>query len=58
MMQLMSLPAAAAYFCVSARTVRRLIDRRLLPFFRVSGSIRLAREDLDTYLKRVRIQAK
>ncbi|MCX7005352.1 MAG: helix-turn-helix domain-containing protein [bacterium] len=57
MVQLMHLPDAAAYLCVSKRTVRRLIDRRLIPFFKVCGSIRVDKEDLDMYLKRCRIHA-
>jgi excisionase family DNA binding protein len=57
MHELMPLADAAAYLCVSVRTIRRMIDRRLVPFFKVSGSIRLDRDDLDLYLKRCRIQA-
>lgn len=55
--ELVTMADAAAYLCVSKRTVRRLIDRRLMPFFKVSGSIRLDKADLEQYLKRVRVQA-
>jgi len=56
MCQLVPMNEAAAYLCVSRRTVRRLIDRRAIPFFKVSGSVRLDRQDLDNYLKRVRME--
>ena len=54
MSHLMPMNDAAAFLCVSKRTLRRMIDRRQIPFFKVSGSIRLEQSDLENYLKRVR----
>ena len=53
--QLVKINEASALLCVSIRTVRRLVSARKIPFFRVSGSIRFAKKDLDNYLKSCRI---
>ena len=58
MPQLFDLKDGAAYLCVSKRTLRRLIDARRVPFFRVSKSIRVDRADLDNYLHHQRVRAR
>ena len=55
-MELMNLKYAGAYLGVSKRTARRLVDRRDIPYYKVSGSIRLAKADLDKYLKSKRTE--
>ncbi len=45
-----------AYLGVSKRTVRRLVDQRSLPFFRVGRLIRFAQQDLDDYLYEHRVE--
>jgi len=48
--QLMDMASAAAMLRVSKRTCRRLIDRRLIAYYKVSGSIRFDKRDIDRYL--------
>ena len=46
----------AARLGVSATTVYRLSERRLLPFYRVAASLRFAPEDVDDFLDRQRVE--
>jgi len=55
---LMNLKDAAAYLCVSIRTMRRLTASKAVDHYRLQGSIRINRADLDTYLYRNRIKAR
>lgn len=50
-MRMFSLESVAERLEVSARTVRRLIDRGELPFKRVLGSIRVPDEALEEYMR-------
>lgn len=54
--ELLSISEAAEFLTISESGVRRLIDKRAIPFFKVLGSIRLAREDLLAYLEENRIE--
>ena len=49
-MELLNLRDTAAYLGISKRTARRLIDQRAVAFFKVGGSIRIDKTDLDDYL--------
>lgn len=40
----------SAFFGCSEKTMRGLIERRLIPFRRLSGRIILIREELETFL--------
>lgn len=48
---------AAQYLKLSRVTLYRLVEKRALPFYRVSGSLRLSRKDLDEYLSSHRIES-
>lgn len=49
---MLSVQAVSTELAVSAATVYRIVDQRLLPFYRIHGSVRIARTDLDAYLAR------
>jgi excisionase family DNA binding protein len=48
--RLLTEPEAAAYLGTSVRQVRNLRYKRLLPYLKVGGSVRLIRDDLDDFL--------
>lgn len=54
---LSNLRDAAAYLGVSTRSVRRLIDRRVLPFYKIGAAIRIDVEDMKKFLVSVRKEA-
>lgn len=53
--ELLNVPEAAQFLTISVSSVRRLQEGRHIPFFKVGGSIRFAKEDLVSYLARQRI---
>jgi excisionase family DNA binding protein len=53
--ELLTIIEAAEFLRISASGIRRLQQRRLVPFFKVGGSIRFAKEDLVSYLARQRV---
>lgn len=48
--KLMKVAEAASLLRISIATMYRLVSRRAIPFFYVSKSIRLSRDDLQKYL--------
>lgn len=52
--QLLSVQQVADALSVSRLTIYRLIERRLLPAFRVARRLRFSRADVRTYLARVK----
>jgi len=54
---LLTIPEVAELLKISVPTVRRLQQRRLIPFFKVGGSIRLTRGDVLSYLMTNRVEA-
>jgi excisionase family DNA binding protein len=54
----MNIEDAGAYLCVSKRSVRRIIARREIQFYRVGTAIRLDRADLDAYLQNRRMKTR
>jgi excisionase family DNA binding protein len=42
---------------ISRASVYRLVERRQIPFFKVGGSIRFAKNDVLTFLRKGRIDA-
>ncbi len=52
-----TLKEAGAYLNISTRSVRRLIDRRMLTFYKIGGLVKVDEDDLENYLKRSRIVA-
>ena len=57
MNKLMNLKSAGAYLGISARSVRRLIDKDLLSYHQIGGLIKISEADLETYLRESRIEA-
>ncbi len=53
---LLSVRQVAQRLGVSATTVYRLAERRLLPFYRLAASLRFAPDDVDAYLARQRVE--
>jgi excisionase family DNA binding protein len=49
---------ASAYLGMGIRALYRLIDRGDLPAYRIGGTIRLRRHELDAYLERARLGAR
>ncbi|MFA4942220.1 MAG: helix-turn-helix domain-containing protein [Patescibacteria group bacterium] len=45
----------AAIFSISKPTVYKLIAKRILPFYKIGGSIRFFKDDLEEYLNGTRI---
>jgi excisionase family DNA binding protein len=39
----------ADYFGVSLKTIYRRIEKREIPFYKIGGSIRLKKEDIEKY---------
>jgi excisionase family DNA binding protein len=54
-MELLTIAGVAEFLKISKSTVRRLQQRRLIPFFKVGGSIRFTKSDLVSYLEKQRV---
>lgn len=52
---LIDISAAADYLGVSERFMRRLVEERRIPYFKVGKFIRFSVEDLDDFLVAARI---
>ena len=57
MSNLLNLKSAGAYLGISSRSVRRLIDRKVLSYHRIGGLIKVSESDLETYLENSKIEA-
>ncbi len=55
--ELLTVAEAARLLKISVTGVRRLQQRRLLPFIKVGGQVRFAAEDLLTYLETRRVRS-
>jgi excisionase family DNA binding protein len=55
--QLLTIAEAARFLKISKSGVRRLQQGRHIPFFKVGGSIRFAKDDLMSYLARRRVSS-
>lgn len=53
----MNLQDASAYVGVSKRTLMRRIAQKTIAFYRIGRLIRIAKKDLDVYLKLQRVEA-
>jgi excisionase family DNA binding protein len=49
--ELLTIAEAAQLLRISISSVRRLQQRRAIPFFKIGGSIRFSRRDIVSYLK-------
>jgi excisionase family DNA binding protein len=48
---------AANMLRLSKASIYRLVETRRLPFYRVSGSLRFSKKDLEDYLARGRVES-
>lgn len=55
--ELLTLLEVAELLKTSIPTVRRLQQKRLLPFFKIGGAIRFSRDDLAAYIEECRVEA-
>jgi excisionase family DNA binding protein len=55
--RLLTIPEVAELLHISASSVRRIQERRLVPFIKVGGSVRFAENDILSYLDKQRIEA-
>lgn len=53
--ELLTTPEAAQLLAVSVPTMRRLQQRRAIPFIKVGGSVRFDKRDLVSYVERNRV---
>jgi excisionase family DNA binding protein len=56
-MELLTIPEVAEFLKISVPSVRRLQQRRLIPFFKIGGSVRFNRSDLASFLESTRVEA-
>ena len=55
--ELLTVIEVAILLNISESGVRRLVDKRLIPFFKVIGSIRFDKRDVLSYLQDNRIES-
>ena len=55
-MELLTIAGVAEFLKISKSTVRRLQQQRLIPFFKVGGSVRFTKSDLVSYLEKQRVE--
>ena len=55
--ELLTINEVAGLLKVSAPTVRRIQQQRLIPFFKVGGGIRFSMGDIISYLERQRVES-
>lgn len=56
-LELLTIGQVAELLLISQRSVRRLLDKKLIPFYRVMGSIRIDKRDILAYLEKTAQQA-
>jgi len=54
--ELLTIAQVAEIFKISVPSVRRLQQRRLIPFFKIGDSVRFSRVDVFSFLKKQRIE--
>ena len=55
-MELLTIAGVAEFLKVSKSTARRLQQQRLIPFFKVGGSVRFSKSDLVSFLEKQRVE--
>lgn len=55
---LLDIHGAALYMGVTERFIRRLVEERRIPYYKVGKFVRFSEEDLDDFLTSVRIVPK
>ena len=54
--RLLTVNEVAGLLRVSKTSVYRLVERRLIPFYRLPGSLRFTEEDVQAFLRRKRVE--
>jgi excisionase family DNA binding protein len=54
---LLTIPDVAELLRLSSSTVRRLQQRRKIPFLKVGGRVRFMRSDIASYLEKQRVRS-
>ena len=57
-MELMKPKEVAKQLNVASITIYKWCERGILPYFRLQGCIRLSQEDVDSFVKERRVEAK
>jgi len=47
----------AKFLSISRATVYRLVEKRLIPFYKIRGSLRFEKSDILDYLKKSRVES-
>ncbi|OGG50398.1 hypothetical protein A2704_05680 [Candidatus Kaiserbacteria bacterium RIFCSPHIGHO2_01_FULL_54_36b] len=55
--ELLTIPDVAEYLKVSETTVRRLQEKRSIPFIKVGGGVRFFTRDISSYLEKQRVES-
>jgi excisionase family DNA binding protein len=55
--ELLTIPEVAKLLKISVRGVRRLQQRRRIPFVKIGGAVRFTKSDLADYVKNNRVKA-
>jgi excisionase family DNA binding protein len=55
--ELLTIAEVAKLLRISASGVRRLQQRRLIPFVKIGGSVRFTKDDILSYLLKRRVEA-
>jgi excisionase family DNA binding protein len=55
-MELLTIAGVAEFLKITESTARRLQQQRLIPFFKVGGSVRFSKSDLVSYLEKQRVE--
>ena len=56
-LEILTIADVARLFKVSVSGVRRLQQQRRIPFLKVGGSVRFTKDDLMSYMQRVRVES-
>ena len=56
-LELLTLNEVAKLFKISVPSVRRLQQRRRIPFIKIGGSVRFEKSDLIAYVERGRVES-
>lgn len=56
-LELLTIADVAELLSISVPSVRRLQQRRSIPFIKIGGSVRFAKDDIKSYLQKRRVEA-
>lgn len=56
--ELITLPELAEILRISKNTAYRMVEKRELAFYKVRGTLRFRKSDVEAYLKQARVESK